>query len=932
MTKAERILEFMREQEQAIAPEKRTGVDTDTIAQALGLWRSDVLQELNLLVAGGILRKAGARPVRFFLEEQEPLKSSESAASGAERPAFERIIGYNGSLELQTQLARAAAIYPPMGLHTLIVGSTGVGKTLMAEEMWRFICETRRGGAEEVPFVVFNCAEYADNPQLLLSQLFGYEKGAFTGATEEHAGILDRADNGVLFLDEIHRLTPTGQEMLFTVIDRGIFRRLGGVANHKVRVMIIGATTEAPDSALLTTFQRRIPVLIQIPPLRERPLRERFDLTMRFLAQEATRIQKPIQVTYGMLKHMVGFDSTANIGDLKNEIQICCARGYLAHLAKSETETVVLDVDTMSRKMNLSLTQERNLDLFLSDGVPADGITVQPGEVPVAFGGDRENQFDFYHFISEKLQSTKTRTAQNAISNPPTSSDPSAQKQFRELLKGREVSSRENLFSTVSPDVWTMTNELIQLATLTFNQFYPRNIVNSLAFYLQQTKQFAKAGRVVFDCADQQLARDYPEERKLVESAMPRISQMLGTQMTEGEKVLLAFLLGQRAMTETSPRVVILSIAYGEHVAAGKAAFVNQLLGETLVRALEMPDDDYLHILDVVVEAIKRYDEGQGVLLLTDINLLFYSDRELSERSGIPCVVLPSVDSTILLEAAKNVLAGDAELSVLAAQIRTVYPRHIRALFSDSELPRPYYPVTPQDRRSVIITFCITGTGSAKLARQLLLQRPAVTAKADIIPLGLMSDIQTVAKNLGSRLKLVVGFLNPHIPGIPFLSIEHLLTEDYYDWIAARLEDHVQTCADNLIPREKPMTLDDRLEIVNQNLQHFTPSLDTDQVSHQAKQTLERILAVYEDTPAEDFAVRVYIHLITMFERLLTIEPYPLTENEKANIASRPNDFQRLSALVQDACNALSLPFDENEVYYLMLTLPDPETHEPYFI
>ena len=77
----------------------------------------------------------------------------------------------------------------------------------------------------EAKFGVFNCAEYAENPQLLMSQLFGYKKGAFTGALTDKPGLVELADEGILFLDEIHR-PADGQEMLFLLMDKWIYRRL----------------------------------------------------------------------------------------------------------------------------------------------------------------------------------------------------------------------------------------------------------------------------------------------------------------------------------------------------------------------------------------------------------------------------------------------------------------------------------------------------------------------------------------------------------------------------------------------------------------------------------------------------------------------------------------------------------------------------------
>lgn len=174
--------------------------------------------------------------------------------------------------------ARSAILYPPNGLHTLIIGETGTGKSYFAEAMYDFAVETGMVN-KNTKFVIYNCASYSENPQLLLSQLFGYKKGAFTGADRECPGIIDQADGGVLFLDEAHRLSPEGQEKMFLLIDKGIFQRLGETQNYrKAAIRIIAATTEDPKNALLSTFLRRIAVVINIPPLEKRSFVKGFGL------------------------------------------------------------------------------------------------------------------------------------------------------------------------------------------------------------------------------------------------------------------------------------------------------------------------------------------------------------------------------------------------------------------------------------------------------------------------------------------------------------------------------------------------------------------------------------------------------------------------------------------------------------------------------
>lgn len=95
-----------------------------------------------------------------------------------EQSPFNYLIGANTSLKNQIEQAKAALLYPPNGLHTLIIGSTGVGKSLFVNIMYQYSKYIKKL-PEDAPFVVFNCADYANNPQLLLSYIFGHIKGGF---------------------------------------------------------------------------------------------------------------------------------------------------------------------------------------------------------------------------------------------------------------------------------------------------------------------------------------------------------------------------------------------------------------------------------------------------------------------------------------------------------------------------------------------------------------------------------------------------------------------------------------------------------------------------------------------------------------------------------------------------------------------------------
>lgn len=246
-----------------------TGFSAQEVAERINIYRSNSSSDLNRLYKDNKIDKIEGKPVLYKIKDMNTNCKKDDHVSV---DVFDEIIGANLSLKTAVQQARAAIIYPPNGLHTLLLGETGTGKSMFAEIMCRYAREIGRIKANG-PFVTFNCADYANNPQLLMAQLFGVKKGAYTGADKDRTGLIEKVNGGILFLDEVHRLPPEGQEMLFYLIDKGEYRRLGDTQLlSKANVLIICATTENVESTLLKTFIRRIPMIIKLPALRERSM------------------------------------------------------------------------------------------------------------------------------------------------------------------------------------------------------------------------------------------------------------------------------------------------------------------------------------------------------------------------------------------------------------------------------------------------------------------------------------------------------------------------------------------------------------------------------------------------------------------------------------------------------------------------------------
>ena len=247
-------------------------VTTSELADRLSISRQVASHYLNRLNEEGKIVKIKTKPVYWKInieDKRENIKVTN---------VFENFIGYNGSQRKMIESCIAAVKYPPNGLSILLTGKSGVGKSFLANLIYRY---SKEEGiiSDNAPFVILNCADYANNPELLSSILFGHKKGAFTGANENKDGLIQVANGGFLFLDEVHRLSSENQEKLFLFIDSGKYKPVGENKEWKAsEVRFIFATTENPNDVLLDTLKRRIQVSLNISSFKERPLIEKVQL------------------------------------------------------------------------------------------------------------------------------------------------------------------------------------------------------------------------------------------------------------------------------------------------------------------------------------------------------------------------------------------------------------------------------------------------------------------------------------------------------------------------------------------------------------------------------------------------------------------------------------------------------------------------------
>ena len=226
------------------------------------------------------------------------------------------IVGRSGSIRSVLDLVEQVA---PSSATVLLLGESGTGKELFARQLHA------RSDRKDRPFVAVNCAAIPET--ILESELFGYEAGAFTGATHRKAGRFELAHTGTLFFDEVGEIPPSMQVKLLRVLQDGVFERLGGTKPVSVDVRIVAATNrplaeDVANGRFREDLYYRLNVIqVEIPPLRERrddiPL-----LAHHFLSAFATKNRKDV---LGMASDAVdalsAYDWPGNVRELENVME-----------------------------------------------------------------------------------------------------------------------------------------------------------------------------------------------------------------------------------------------------------------------------------------------------------------------------------------------------------------------------------------------------------------------------------------------------------------------------------------------------------------------------------------------------------------------------------------------------------------------------------
>lgn len=623
-----------------------------TVAEAMGMKRNAASSILNDLVRERFLTKQKTKPVLFALRIKNDREEE------AEADVFKEIAELSYDMEQVLNKCKLSASYPGRGLPIMLLGPSGVGKSMLAEKIYLY-ARQQKIISDTAPFVVLNCADYANNKELLSSVLFGYRKGAFTGANKDSPGLLEKADQGYLLLDEVHRLPPEGQEKLFRYIDTGRITPLGdGADERELNVKLIFATTENIDNVLLETFVRRIPLTVTIPSYSSRSSNERMKIIHNIFRQEAKILGCSFKVSSNVVNNLLAFKGKGNIGTLKNMIKISCAN------ALNRQGRIKDAVEVSIQDLNVQYSVK---DQLLKNGSTSQWILItgDSGEFPV----QSLDSMDQILQISSMMPMVRKYTK-----------DKITYENFCQLNKKLMEDIMDYIvYEIESSSVETVYKEYVENILKFMQSNYGIEytgtsviVLTKLLILLSRNSAFVtESEKNSLAEMKTRLEKKLYRQSKMAELFYKMANQTMDYNANEELLKLMLILFFQCQMNEEKYYYNAIIITHGYSTASSIASLVNQVYSSYIFDAFDMPyHTSKKQIIERVRAYLKKVDTSSGAVILVDMGSVLNIAEDISDLVEGNLGIINNVTTQMALDVGNELLQKRDIEAILKATVR----------------------------------------------------------------------------------------------------------------------------------------------------------------------------------------------------------------------------------------------------------------------
>lgn len=866
------------------------GVTAQDISEVLGIKRNVISHFLNKMVDEGTVIKTKTRPVYFLYKEVAD--SLNTNKLDLEEDVFKKLIGSNGSLAEAVEECKSATLYPNNGLPILLTGSSGVGKSFMAKLIYEY-AKSKKVIKEDAKLITFNCAEYSNNKELLSSKLFGYVKGAFTGADIDSKGIIEEAENGYLFLDEIHRLSPEGQEKLFLLLDKGIFNRIGENGSvRKSNVRLIFATTEKLDEFLIDTFIRRIPIIINLPNINCRPIDERIELIKRFYKEERDILGKNIIIDEKVINILLAMNSIGNVGALKNAVKYSCASSFMKNIYGD----VIVEVKHLPKNI-VNIKEVKSIynlkNMYITEG---DNTVDEVSKF------EAEKTYNKYIGYMDEIYEETEKYEENLISS----------EEYKKILSVK-LNKIDSIFIEESGNLDNSTgfNVLINTIEIALKdlenkygmKFYKNTAraIGNIFIFFKNNKNANNMGIVSIEESILKIIKTKNfKYNYIAKKFLENIEESIGVSFGINEETYISLYIFLLIKINHLSDIDAFIVAHGQSTATSIASAVNQLLGQFIFKAFDMPI--YMkpqEIIEDIKSYIKNFTNSSGIIFLVDMGSLFEIHSGVKEIVDSEVAVINNISTQLALGVGDMIINGDGIKEIIDKTVK------------NTKISYKYFE--SKEKEKAIITSCATGIGVANKIKDI------VKGCIDDKSIKVISYDFFKLKNNGISdpifdeydVQLIISTLDLTISGIEVLKLSDCLKNEGEAKLRACFKKIVKNKSIDVIINELIKLLS--LQNIISRMIILNPKKVIDDV--------ERIINILENQLEiklnRDLRLSLFIHTAIMIERVV-LDKNSKIEDNTIPVKYDKNQFEILKNILENELKDYSISIPENEIALML--------------
>lgn len=568
--------------------------DTRFLSEKLNMQRTNISSVLNQLVEEGKLSKTNGRPVMFYLSDEQNTE--------LDNLSFSNIIGSDLSLKETLQLTKAAITYPIRIPHVLYIGEKGVGVKTISEKVFDFAC-SQRILKKNSAFKVIDCLHFDKNQ---MNERSFWQKN------------FESIKDGLLLVKNADKISIN----MITDISNMLIEK------KELKFILIVHVKNA-DS--ISIFKDYFNFVVNIPPLEKRTLEERYQLIEKFFKEEALKLEKNIEVNYGLMQCLMLYPCIDNLIELKSNIRFGVANALVRF---KRNKTIVLELSDLPASVRKGLLLIRD-KIHEIDQVLEKNVNYIFTKEQTLQSRSKKNDTDIYQKIDFDYkalgQITVLKDAEEFVFA-------NIEHNLNDYLnKITENIDGEKIKTIVSEKLYQITNEFIQTASIKFNRVYSNKVFLGICLHFNnaiisnRTKQRISHEKVM------SIIEQYDEEYLYSRKFIKKLQDEFNVKFSLDESVLLTLLIANdKNQISKNREVITLIIMHGDNTATSISKVVKKLMPINNLQAFDLSlDDDIETSYELLKKKIIDVNQGSGILALYDMGSIQVMLNSIKDETGI---------------------------------------------------------------------------------------------------------------------------------------------------------------------------------------------------------------------------------------------------------------------------------------------------------